>query len=52
MKFSKQFNDTFAEYKKTYMEYMGYSKEELPSDEVLLIVALRYDIDKMKEGKE
>lgn len=51
--FTQHFEDVFANYKKTYQEFMGYTDAEMPTDECLLIVALNGDAEIMlKDMKE
>lgn len=45
--FTQSFEKIFDNYKKTYQEFMGYTVEEMPSDETLLTIALNGDMETM-----
>lgn len=45
--FTQYFEKVFENYKKTYQEFMGYTVEEMPSDEDLLTIALNGDTETM-----
>ena len=45
--FTQYFEKIFENYKKTYQEFMGYTVEEMPSDEDLLTIALNGDMETM-----
>lgn len=49
---SDHFSNIFENYKKTYQQYMGYTDEEMPTDECLLIIALIGDRNVMKKNIE
>ena len=40
---------SLSEYKKVYREYMGYSDDEMPSDEALVEIAIRGDMYYIKK---
>lgn len=46
------FYSKLKEYREIYQKYMQYDPEEMPSDELLLIVLMDHDIKKMKEDGE
>lgn len=43
------FEKEFKEYKEIVQKYMGYSDEEMPSDETLIMIALQYDMKRIEE---
>jgi len=47
MDFTPYFEQVFANYKKTYQDFMQYTDEQMPSDETLVVVALQSDMDVM-----
>ena len=50
--FKDMFYSKLKEYREIYRKYMQYDQDEMPSDELLLIVLMDHDIKKMKEEGE
>lgn len=42
--------DTLKKYREVYQKYMGYSDDEMPDDETLILVALRSDCKVMEQA--
>lgn len=50
--FKDMFYSKLKEYRDIYQKYMQYEVDEMPSDELLLIILMDHDIKKMKEDGE
>lgn len=48
MQFTEHFQDVLQEYKKVYQEFAEYDESMMPSDEVLLILAMETRMDVIK----
>lgn len=46
---SDRLKEVFEEYRKVYQEYFQYLASDMPSDEVLVMIALRHDMETIKE---